>query len=320
MRKNTIFLKSKAKYRADFVDLLVSMSIASAVLSFSLYLSPAVSERIRGALSMCYFSIIPSVFPFMIISDIMLSYMHFERVGFIRSAFSKIFKINGYAISAFICGALCGFPIGVKIARDFYECGIISRDECERLIGFSNHASPAFVISAVGFGMRGSIADGVVLYVVSILSSVIISMLLTPKKQPQEFYSPHDIKSDFSLTASVSHAASTTINVCGFICFFSALLGILSIFIDNDTIFAVIASFFEIGNSSKLISENELFSEQFSLALTGFAVTFSGFSVHLQAKSQLFGTDISMKKYYITKFLSAILSFVLCLVISFFVK
>ncbi len=316
MIKNIFYLKTARKYRADFVDLLVSLSIALAVLSFSLYLSPSVSKEISTALKMCAASIIPAVFPFMIISDFMLSYMHFENVGFIRRGFSKLFKINGYAISAFICGALCGFPIGVKIARDFYEYGLISADECERLIGFSNHASPAFVICAVGYGMRGSIRDGVILYTVSLISSLISALFFSKGKTPSSFFLNDIASADFSLSNSIRNAAYSTLGVCSFICFFAAFGGVVGIFIGNDAVLALICAFLEIGTATRLISECSIFSHSISLALSAFAVSFSGMSVHMQSRALLSGSGISMKRYYLMKLLSGVLSFVFCIFIS----
>ena len=53
-----------------------------------------------------------------------------------------------------------------------YKVVKISKNECERLIGFSNNASPAFVISGVGYALFGSIRIGVFLYILSFISSI----------------------------------------------------------------------------------------------------------------------------------------------------
>ena len=51
-----------------------------------------------------------------------------------RRLFEKLFKINGEGVGAFLLGLICGFPTGVRITKELFENGRISKDEFERLV------------------------------------------------------------------------------------------------------------------------------------------------------------------------------------------
>ncbi len=317
MIDKTIFSETKRKTVADYVFFIVSLSFSVAVVLLFFLLSKEISSSILNGLAMCYHTIIPTVFPFFIISELLLLLLDFEKIQPLTKIFERLFKINGSALSVFLCGAVCGFPIAVTLSEKLYKSDIISKEECERLIGFSNHASPAFVICAIGIGMRKSAAQGIAIYFISLLSSLICAYIFSLGKTASTRGKHEKSKLGFSLVKSIKRATEATINVCGFITFFSMLIGILSCIIKSDVTLALLSSLLEISNASFLISTPGLFSESLSFALTAFAVTFSGLSVHMQSKSMLIGTDISMKTYYLMKLTSAFISFGIALAIAF---
>ncbi len=304
----------RAKFKAEFVFLLLSMSIFVFALSVSTLFSPLISEGVKTGLSFCFSVILPSAFPFMILSDVLIFFMHFEKIKVLRRLFSRLFKINGCAISVFLTGIISGFPIGAKLARELYISGKITKNECERLIAISNNASPAFVISGIGFGLLGSLKAGIFLYLISIISSITSGIIFSLfEKRESETQAEYDFKHSFSFVNSIKSATKASLTICGFICFFSVIIDLLARIIKNNWAMAFISAVLEIGNAAKFITSLK-FPNTVTLPLLSFAISFSGFSVHLQSKSFLSDTDVSMKKYYIMKlfggFISAILSFV----------
>ncbi len=273
----------------------------------SVLFAPYILIYAKEGLRLCFNVIIGSVFPFMILTDIITAMSHFERIDWFCKIFERLFKINGCAISAFIVGIVCGFPIGVKVSLDLYKKGYISKDECERLISFCNNTGPAFIISGIGAGMRKSIYDGIILYLSMILSAIICGLILSRnKKHSSKNIIETNISLDFS--ASVKAAAINTLYICAFIVFFSIVCGILNSVIKNDLIYSIIISFIEISNSAKVLSQSIFFTRKIQMILTSFAISFSGISVHMQAKSFILGTDISMRIYYKTKLLQGFIS------------
>ena len=296
----------KKKKSVNIPPFLVTLFLILSVCAFSFF-SSKVSEFVKDGLKLCYSAIIGSVFPFVIITDILCAEAEFDKLPLASRLFERLFKINGYAISAFITGILCGFPIGVKVAADLYKRGIISKNECERLISFSNNTGPAFLIAGVGAGMRASSKDGIILYASMVISSVLVGIALGIGNKPGTSQKPPK-KSDFNIVSSVRNAAENTLYICAFIVLFSVVVGFFSIVIKNDIIYTHLVPFIEIGNAAKTLAKSSALSGKASLIMSSFAVSFSGISVHLQAKSFLEGTDISMKLHFFAKFSQGLVS------------
>ena len=84
-------------------------------------------------------SIIPSVFPFFVISDYIYQSSIFEKKGFFSSIYEFIFGLPSCTLPAFLLGNICGFPIGAKCINDLYRDGMISGKEAQRLLIISNN-------------------------------------------------------------------------------------------------------------------------------------------------------------------------------------
>ena len=281
---------------------LISLFIFTLAILISIFMSPYITKYTVDGLKLCANTIIGSVFPCLILTDVIVNFTSFDKINWLRSAFEKIFNINGYAVTAYITGLICGFPLGVKVGVDLYKGGFISKGECERLIGFSNNTGPAFVMGGVGFGLRGSIKDGIRLYFSMLASSIIAGFIIGIGKHCTKKDAKCNYGAAYEFTASVKNAASNTLNICAFVVFFSVVSGILNLIVQNEAVYSVIVSLAEVSNAAKALAKGS-FPRIISLILTSFAISFSGISVHMQARCFISETDISMKCYYGTKIL-----------------
>ncbi len=300
-------------------DAFVSIILTALIFVVAIYLSDELSEYVKEALLLSVKIIIPSVFPFLILTDVIARYIHLESLHHARLAFERIFKINGSALSVYICGLLCGFPVGARLALSCYESGKISKDECERLMAFSNNASPGYVICAVGIGMRESISDGVILYASMILSSILTGFLFGLKRN-------YSLKADiiswqkYSFVNSIKSAAEICLNMTAFITAFGILSGILELFIKNEAILTCLLSTLEIGNATLHLSDLCNFSFDISLALSSFAISFSGLCVFFQTFSLVDSKDkISAKRYLVIKLVQGLFAMGFTLILNCFI-
>ena len=209
----------------------------------------------------------------------------------------RLFGIKGCALSAFMSGLICGFPIGVKSASELCRTNKISLDEFERLAGFVNNPSIAFIISGVGVGIFGDISLGVFLYISVVLSSVAVGIFF--KKQMTKSNNSNVIsRQSFNLVSSIKNAGTTSISVMSYIIFFSGIIEIFESLIENEYILSLISSLLEVSSATRLIGNGANFAPYIRYALTAFALGFSGLSVHLQALS-FFPDGASRRKYFL---------------------
>ena len=109
-------------------------------------------------------SVVPVLFPFFVATEL-LSHTNFTYyLGKILNRFMKpLFNIRGEGSFAFIMGIISGYPIGAKIAANFRENNICSKEECERLLSFTNNSGPLFIIGTVGISLFGNSTIGYLL-------------------------------------------------------------------------------------------------------------------------------------------------------------
>ena len=139
--KNHIAIKEKRS-----VTLIVTIFSCVFVFVASLLLSDKIGHSVRSGLTLCANVIIPSVFPFIVLSDFLYSNADFSLLNRTGTLFERIFKTNRVGLYPFILGILCGFPLGVKSARELYSDGRITKNEAERLIGFCNNTGVKYGI------------------------------------------------------------------------------------------------------------------------------------------------------------------------------
>ncbi len=305
------------KRKIGILSFIPSAALTALVFIIALYMSDELSMYVKEGISLSVNVIIPSIFPFLILSDVLIRYIRYDRISPLRSIFEKLFKINGAAISAYIMGLLCGYPIGAKMSLAYYENGIISSDECERLMAFSNNASPAYIICAVGLGLRGSIREGAILYFTTIFSSILCGVIIGIKKHKSEkltFIS----EQSFDFFSSVRQAVYTSISTGGFITVFSILFGLIRSFLKYAPLISLISPFLEISNACLYLSDLCIFPTALTFSLTSLAISFSGVCVGAQTVSLIpTSSQIRAAKYFKYKLLQGVISFLLAIPIYF---
>ena len=90
--------------------------------------------------------VIPSVFPYLVLSGLLYRTGLAQRLGrLFGRPFRKIFRLPMAAFPAVLLGVLCGFPVGAKCAVEMYMQGFCTKKEAERIAAFTNFCGPPFI-------------------------------------------------------------------------------------------------------------------------------------------------------------------------------
>ncbi len=313
---------------------LIFLGFTLCLLIFSKSNLPAV----KSGLTLWATSVVPSLFPFFVSTELLMHTNIVNILGNILNRYMKpLFNIRGEGAFAFIMGIISGYPVGAKIATNFRKNNICSKEECERLLSFTNNSGPLFIIGTVGILMFGSTAIGLLLFITHILACISVGIIfrfwkrnssntLSPshfvnKNKPVSFSNLGEVLAD-SITSSIS----TILLIGGFVVIFSSVIsilkssGILNIlstclsplfnFINIDTSFIspIICGFLEITNGINSISSIACKKLSINIILTAFLLGFGGISVLLQVLSITSKTDLSIKPYIYGKLLQGILA------------
>ena len=137
----------------------------------AVFLADELSIAVTSGMQLAIGTIIPSLFPFMILADLAVCSMPSES-GVIGKQFQKLLNLDSSTLSTFVIGNLSGAPVGAGMISSLRINGKISREEAERAFAISSGPSLAFTVSGVGAAMWGKAYIGVILYLSVILSSV----------------------------------------------------------------------------------------------------------------------------------------------------
>ncbi len=279
----------------------------------------------KDALLLCFNTIIPSLFPFFVFSQILIKTGFAEHLKrYASSICSPLFNVNGSGALAFIIGILSGYPAGAATCCDLYTSGLISRLEAQRLLPFCNNSGPLFIIGAVGSAMFGNTSVGIFLYTVHITSAFLVGLVfrfygnekMQAKKNRSTLKNKKNINFSFGkvFSESVEKSVITILNICGFIIIFSCLMSaatpLISAIFKNSTVNLIIRSTFEITLGIKDVSLSSG-SIGIKIILTSFLLGLGGICVLLQVSAILSKTDIGIKTYVIGKILQAVFSAVI---------
>ena len=292
----------------------------------------------KSGLKLWSTSVVPSLFPFFIATEL-LCHTNFAYIlgKFFNILIKPLFNVCGEGSFAFIMGIISGYPVGAKIVSNFRENNICSKEECERLLSFTNNSGPLFIISTVGIGMYGSSTIGILLFFSHILACLTVGICFRFwKKTSNNITITKFQNSTFNnitlsnlgeiISTSISNAISTILMIGGFIILFSVIISILnSIKILNIFVFFFTPAFnilqipiafiipfitglLEITNGINYVSLINIKEISINLIFTSFLLGFGGFSILLQVLSIISKTDLSIKPYILGKILHGFFS------------
>lgn len=261
---------------------------------------------VKDALNLCVNAVIPSLFPFFVISGLLVKLGFVTVLGKILSPVSRLcFNQSGKGAVVFLIGIICGYPTGAKVIADIYKEKGFSRDDAERLLAFCNNSGPLFVIGAIGTNMLADYNLGVALYIIHILSAVFVGVILrkSGKRQKETMLCDIGVKSiSQAVSESVEGAVKSILNVCGYVVFFSILCAIVK------DVFLV--SILEVTTGAKNIIAYG-FGEKITFVLLSGIIGFGGICVLFQVQSAVCDTGLSLKFYILGKVTQSFISMVL---------
>ncbi len=102
-------------------------------------------------IDLCMKVVIPSLFPFLILSTVLTESTFGLKLRFLRPMCS-LCRIPAGAAPLLLVGLIGGYPIGAQCITKAWQNGQLSTTDARRMLGFCNNAGPAFI-----FGMTGSL-------------------------------------------------------------------------------------------------------------------------------------------------------------------
>lgn len=274
-----------------------------------------------AGLKLWFDQMVPTLFPFMILSTLTIRQNLTEVFcNFLYPFLGRCYRISKNGVYCLLSGFLCGFPMGARTIGELYAQNRLSFREASLLLAFCNNIGPVYFISFVLpvtnlaacpfpailiflFGMYG----------IPLLYGLFIRYtgFLLPKtdvSQPKEHLShKHNESFQDSLDYAMESAITGITTLGGYMILCNlfnlypyAFLHLASVK-ENPFIMGMFACLFEITGGLRLLGNSMPYYSLIFLSL-------GGLSCLAQTKSMIKHTDLSLSAYLLHKIIQTILS------------
>lgn len=276
------------------------------------------AEQVRcttsEALSLCARSVIPSLFPFLVVSSLLVSLGFGQWISpYFAGFMTPLFGLPGHASSALVLGLVGGYPIGAQTASNLYQAGLLTRQETQRLLAFCNNSNPVFLISVLGAGIFGSTRIGIWLWLIHVASALITGILFRGRNTntgPRHTPKPVTIVSFSSaFVSAVRGAAMGMLSICAFVTLFYILAAPLAAL--PSPVGTLLVGSLELFSLTPLLTP-----DRFSFILASGCTGWGGLSVLCQTAAVLEGSSLSLRPCILGKLLQGLLSALLAAALS----
>lgn len=298
-----------------------------------LFFSSSTAIGVRDGLENVSGLLIPSLFPFMVISSFLIRSGIFDCFGRLTAPLlRRLFRLPGEAAPAVLLSFIGGFPVGAKCVRLLLDEGKINVSQAERMMLFCVCSGPAFLITGVGTIMLHDTGAGFLLYFSQLISGLLLGILsgfISGEEKEEPFYAPepHDTDIIGHFVLACSDAAASVLSLASMVVVFAVVLELskqsgLSVLIcdmlqflgmDYSEAAAAFPVLLEVTAGCKTVTETGG-----SLCILAFATGFGGMCVHFQIFSILGDLRLGKLKWLGFRLLNAsassVIVYAVCLI------
>ena len=271
--------------------------------------------------------VLPSLFPFIVLALIFIKTGLADKASLPLRKATRILNLPQSAAVCFLLSICSGYPAGSRMVAEFYENGVLSKSDCDKLAPLCSTSGPLFIIGSVGFKMFDDKLLGMKIFIAHALAVTVFSLIYCRFCKKTSELPPKPIKSNGNLLYDTFYGAIVSVAVAGgFIAFFyvvaqflqdfSVLLPLesfLKLFMEDGAAKAVCLGLAEATTGCRRLAES---TSALKGALAGFIITFGGVSILMQQISYLSKTGMKPLKFISFKFLQAVLCFLFLLLIG----
>ena len=262
----------------------------------------------RDGLNLCIQSLIPSLFPFFVLSSV-LTTSFMGTTSPIFRAIGKFLGIPAGCVSFLIPAYLGGYPAGAKCIGEAYRQKQISRKSAQRLLLFCNNCGPSFLFGILGsvFPNPGALWAS---WGIQIVGSFLIARIFSG--YPENIVIPSRKK--LSISDSLSASVSVMGAVCGWVILFRILIAFLQrwvLWFFPIPVQVLLVGLLELSNGCCALSA--ITDLRLRFLLCNLLLTFGGGCVTMQTASAI--GSLSIRPYLLGKALQCLFTF--CVVTSF---
>ena len=235
----------------------------------------------RMGINVCIRTLIPSLFPFMILCGLINGNSD-GHTGRLLRGIGKFCHMPPGCESILVTGFLGGYPVGARSVSALYDKGVITEDDARRMTVFCNNAGPSFL-----FGVLGSVFEDIktifLLWGVQILSALLMGHFLPFRENGKP--NTH-VSHSQSLSESLQSGIRVMGTICGWVIFFRTVLEYLEKWVFNCIslpLEILLTGMLELSNGCIILSQIQ--NEFLRFLMASAMLSFGGICISLQTAS-----------------------------------
>lgn len=238
-------------------------------------------EGIRVGMELCLNTLVPSLFPFFVLSTLITGSLTGISLAPLRPA-SRLCRMPTGSESLLLVGILGGYPVGAGNINAAYKSGKLSRTDAQRMAIICNNAGPSFL-----FGVLGAFFPHVgwlwLLWGIQIAATVITGILLPGGSTSKLILTDAP---QVQITDALSRSIKNMALVCGWVMLFRMILEFLNKWVLwklSKPLQIAVSGLLELSNGCLALSSIGSIGVRFMLA--GAFLSLGGVCVWMQAKA-----------------------------------
>lgn len=273
-------------------------------------------------------NIFPSLFPFFVLSEILMNYGFVELCAeILKPLMVRFFKTSSNSAFIFVMSIISGFPSNAKYTRELLNQGLIDENEATKILMFTCFSNPLFILGTVSILFLNNKEVGILILICHYISNFIIGFLFRNVHPTKEKDTSVSLKRAISsmhqkrinnplnfgqvLTRSLQKSIETLLLILGTVTTFLVITTIIdhNIQLGNYNQ-SILNGFIEMTQGLKYVSILNIPLKLKSI-LSAMILSFGGLSVHMQVESIISDTKIRYFPFLVARLLHALLASIL---------
>lgn len=320
---------------------IISILIMALLIFFAIEIlteSESIIEAVNFSFNVWKNNIFPSLFPFFVLSDILVNYGFVELTGeLFKPIMNKVFKMKGDTAFAFIMSTISGFPSSAKYVHELYKKGTIDEYEASKLLTFTHFSNPLFILGTISILFLNNKEAGLLILICHYLGNLIIGFIFrnyhrydkkdgnVSIKDAINKMNDKRINNDKNFGQIITSALLNGINTLLLVLGVTTVFLVITTVIDNNVRLnsyhqSILNGFIEMTQGLKYVSLLNI-PLKIKAVISTMIISFGGLSVHMQIMSILSDTKIKYLPFLTARIMhSFISSFLVYILFDFWIS
>ena len=267
-----------------------------------LFNSNIIIKSVNSSSLMFIKKIFPSLFPTMVIGNILIkSNVYLIIPKKIKAFLFKKFNFSNSTMELFIISLITGSPSSAMYINNYLNSGLINKKEAEALLCSTHFINPLFIVAGVGVGVFNNVKIGFVLFIMLFISTLIKIYLNKNnfKNSKKKIINIKNTNLITNITSSIKESINALLLIFGIVVIFNILVSLVSHILDlSELASCVINGLLEMtGGIIKLSNLNV--NIYIKIFLAYYFLNFGGLCIQMQSMSMIDSKKIRYLKYLI---------------------